>query len=569
MSLLNGARVVLYVTGGIAAYKVSDLSSKLTQAGTEVDVVLSRAAEDFVGPLTFQALTQRTVYRADDAMTADNEIAHVRLAAEADVLLVAPATANAIARLAHGQADDLGSAVALSTQAPMVVAPAMEPGMYANPATQDNLDTLRRRGVHVIEPESGRMASGAQGQGRLPETPVLLDVIRATVGRDGPLKDRVLVVSAGGTREYMDPVRFIGNPASGRQGVELARAAIERGATTRLVLGSGTVEPPAGAETVRVESAGEMLEALQDAVQGCDALIMNAAVGDYRPASSSDVKLKRGGEPAGIDLIENPDLLQALQGDFLRDRVRGGDQRPSGERAEQAAGQGARRPGRERRGRLGHGVRGGDERRHDPAAGACGHRDPVDQQVRRGVSRAGRGGGNDRRALTAASETPLKGWPADRTAGSMAFHALQAALAAMGIERSLESLVTRSGEAFWVPWSETADAETMRYTRMMSTLFRAVDLAKVRLEIGAEEGIGSAIAALRKHTAAGRLVIAPVFGEGRFGVIQSVDSDGGPTASARTSWSPGQSNWLMDGAARFPHISRPSASMARYGGTGR
>ncbi len=318
MSVLQGARVVLYVTGGIAAYKVSDLASKLTQAGTEVDVVLSRAAEDFVGPLTFQALTQRTVYRAADAMTADNEIAHVRLAADADVLLVAPATANAIARLAQGQADDLGSAVALSTRAPIVVAPAMEPGMYANPATQDNLDTLRRRGVRVIEPESGRMASGAEGQGRLPETPVLLDVIRVTLGRDGPLKDRVLVVSAGGTREYMDPVRFIGNPASGRQGVELARAAIERGATTRLVLGSGTVEPPAGAETTRVESAEEMLGALRTAVDGCDALIMNAAVGDYRPASTSDVKLKRGGEATGIDLIENPDLLQSLQGDFLR-----------------------------------------------------------------------------------------------------------------------------------------------------------------------------------------------------------------------------------------------------------
>lgn len=318
MSVLRGARVVLYVTGGIAAYKASDLASKLTQAGTEVDVVLSRAAEDFVGPLTFQALTQRAVYQADSAMTADNEIAHVRLAADANVLMIAPATANAVARLAHGQADDLGSAIALSTQAPIVVAPAMEPGMYANPATQDNLTTLRRRGVQVIEPVSGRMASGAEGQGRLPETPVLLDVIRATLGRDGPLKGRVLVVSAGGTREYMDPVRFIGNPASGRQGVELARAAIERGATTRLVLGSGTVEPPAGAATTLVESAEEMLDALREAVRGCDALIMNAAVGDYRPASTSDVKLKRGGEPAGIDLIENPDLLQSLQGDFLR-----------------------------------------------------------------------------------------------------------------------------------------------------------------------------------------------------------------------------------------------------------
>jgi phosphopantothenoylcysteine decarboxylase/phosphopantothenate--cysteine ligase len=316
--VLKGARVVLYVTGGIAAYKASDLASKLTQAGTEVDTVLSRAAEDFVGPLTFQALTQRAVYRADDGMTVEHEIAHVRLAQDADAMVVAPATANALARLAHGQADDLGSAVALSTRAPIVAVPAMEPGMYANPATQDNLATLRRRGVTVIEPDSGRMASGAEGKGRLPETSVLLDAIRATLGRNGPLKDRVLVVSAGGTREYMDPVRFIGNPASGRQGVELARAAIERGAETRLVLGSATVEPPAGAETTRVESAEEMLEALRTAVDGCDALIMNAAVGDYRPAATSDVKLKRGGEAAGIDLVENPDLLKSLAGDFLR-----------------------------------------------------------------------------------------------------------------------------------------------------------------------------------------------------------------------------------------------------------
>ena len=370
------------------------------------------------------------------------------------------------------------------------------------------------------------MASGAQGQGRLPETPVLLDVIRATLGRDGPLKDRVLVVSAGGTREYMDPVRFIGNPASGRQGVELARAAIERGATTRLVLGSGTVDPPAGAETTRVESAGEMLEALQDAVQGCDALIMNAAVGDYRPASSSDVKLKRGGEPAGIDLVENPDLLKSLKGDFLRI----GFAAETNDHLENAR---SKLLGKELDALVVNDVAGSDTGFAAETNAVTilrpEHADieiPLTSQVRRGVSRTGRGGGNDRRALTAASETPLKGWPADRTAGSMAFHALQAALAAMGIERSLESLVTRSGEAFWVPWSETADVETMRYTRMMSTLFRAVDLAKVRLEIGAEEGIGSVIAALRKHTAAGRLVIAPVFSEGRFGVIQSVDSDG-------------------------------------------
>ena len=318
MSVLDGAHVVLWVTGSIAAYKASDLASKLTQAGTKVDVILSKAAESFVGALTFEALTHRAVLHADDAMTADHRIAHVEIAKDADIVVVAPATANTIARLAHGQADDLGAAVVLTTGAPVMVAPAMESDMYAHSATQANLTALRERKVRIVEPATGRLASGAYGPGRLPTTPELMDVIREVLGRDGPLNGRVLVVSAGGTREHLDPVRFIGNPASGRQGVELARASIERGAATRLVLGPATIDPPINAETTHVSSASEMLDALRQATCGCDVLIMNAAVGDYRPVVTSKSKLKRDGMNTRIDLVENPDLLASLQGDFIR-----------------------------------------------------------------------------------------------------------------------------------------------------------------------------------------------------------------------------------------------------------
>ena len=318
MSVLNGAHVVLWVTGSIAAYKASDLASKLTQAGTKVDVILSKAAESFVGALTFEALTHRAVLHADDAMTADHRIAHVEIAKDADIVVVAPATANTIARLAHGQADDLGAAVVLTTGAPVMVAPAMESDMYAHSATQANLTALRERKVRIVEPATGRLASGAYGPGRLPTTPELMDVIREVLGRDGPLNGRVLVVSAGGTREHLDPVRFIGNPASGRQGVELARASIERGAATRLVLGPATIDPPINAETTHVSSASEMLDALRQATCGCDVLIMNAAVGDYRPVVTSKSKLKRDGMNTRIDLVENPDLLASLEGDFIR-----------------------------------------------------------------------------------------------------------------------------------------------------------------------------------------------------------------------------------------------------------
>jgi phosphopantothenoylcysteine decarboxylase/phosphopantothenate--cysteine ligase len=197
VSILEGARVVLCVSGSIAAYKGADLASKLTQAGSQVDTLLTKAATSFVSPLTFEALTARAVYSEAASMTADHSIAHVRLGQDADVIVFAPATAAAIARLAQGLTDDLATATALASSAPLVIAPAMEPQMLSNDATQANLRTLQERGAHVVPPAEGRLASGHIGRGRLPGPEVLLDAIRLTMGREGVLKDRTLVVSGG------------------------------------------------------------------------------------------------------------------------------------------------------------------------------------------------------------------------------------------------------------------------------------------------------------------------------------------------------------------------------------
>ena len=318
MSVLAGARVVLGVTGSIAAYKAAEFASALTQAGAHVDVALSHGAEQFVAPMTFEALTQRLVVTADTPMTPEHRIAHVEVGREADAIVIAPATATTIARLALGLAEDAVSEIALVSAAPMVVAPAMEPGMLAHPATQANLDALRSRGVHVVPPDEGRLASGATGPGRLPPTETLVDAVRLVLGRFGPLAGRSIVVSAGGTREFMDPVRYIGNRATGRQGVALARAAVERGADVRLILGTATVDPPYGVAAERVESADAMLDALRDATADCDALVMNAAVGDFRPAQQSTGKIKRRAGVPVVGLVENPSLLAALSGDFVR-----------------------------------------------------------------------------------------------------------------------------------------------------------------------------------------------------------------------------------------------------------
>ncbi len=318
ITILDGKRIMLGVTGSIAAYKAVDLASKLTQAGALVDVIMTEASRRFVTPLTFQAVTGRAVYTGMwDAPAGEGlptHIAHVGLAEAADVLLIAPATADSIARLAQGRGDDLISVTALAARCPIVVAPAMDGGMYEHPATQANIEVLRDRGVDVIEPDTGRFASGLTGRGRLPETPALTGRLRQVLGRGGPLAGTLILITAGATRESLDPVRYITNHSSGRQGHAIAQAALDAGARVTLITMARDLEAPVGAERVDVESALELLEAVTGMISPSapDALIMSAAVADYRPATFAERKIKKSDDPnAGmtIELARNPDIL--------------------------------------------------------------------------------------------------------------------------------------------------------------------------------------------------------------------------------------------------------------------
>lgn len=314
-SPLDRARVVLAVSGGIAAYKAADLASKLVQAGSAVDVVLTRGAEAFIAPLTFQALTKRAVHTdVFEPWTAASS-GHISLAAEADLLLVAPASANTVARLALGLADDLLGTVALSTEAPLLIAPAMEHGMLHHPATQGHLATLVARGATQVGPDAGRLASGARGDGRLAPVEAILGAARLVLGRGGPLAGRHVVVTAGPTREPLDPVRYLGNRSSGTMGYALAQAALDRGARVTLVTGPTALTPPWGASVVRIETAAELGNAVEDAVVNADTLIMAAAVADYRPTTRSDRKLKKGGGNTTPTLVlaQNPDIVAGIQ----------------------------------------------------------------------------------------------------------------------------------------------------------------------------------------------------------------------------------------------------------------
>jgi phosphopantothenoylcysteine decarboxylase/phosphopantothenate--cysteine ligase len=315
MDMLRGKRIVLGVCGSIAAYKVAQLARDLTLAGAIVDVVLTESAARFVGPATFQALTGRPVLGDMWALPDDGVVGHVSLGLEADLVVVAPATANTIARIAAGMADDLLTTSMLATRAPVLIAPAMNPQMLANPATQANLATLRARGVTVLEPGEGRMAEHVSGKGRLPEPEQLEGEIRALLGRSiGPLRGRRVVVSAGGTREPVDPVRYVGNRSSGQMGYALAAQARDLGAEVRLVSGPVALVPPPAVATTQVETALEMQAAIHTACAGADILIMNAAVADFRPASAADHKLKKQADTTRmtIELITNPDILAGL-----------------------------------------------------------------------------------------------------------------------------------------------------------------------------------------------------------------------------------------------------------------
>ncbi|HEV2108571.1 MAG TPA: bifunctional phosphopantothenoylcysteine decarboxylase/phosphopantothenate--cysteine ligase CoaBC [Thermomicrobiales bacterium] len=314
MNPLTGARIILGVSGGIAAYKAADLASKLVQAGAVVDVVLTRGAAAFIRPLTFQALTKRPVH--DDVFEAwtEHSSGHVSLAAEADLLIVAPASANTIARLALGLADDFLGLLSLSTRAPLLLAPAMEHNMYLHAATRENIATLRDRGAAVVGPERGHLASGAEGEGRLSPVTTIIGAARQLLGRAGSLAGRYVVVTAGGTQEPLDPVRYLGNRSSGTMGFALAQAALDRGAAVTLVSGPTRLQSPVGARFVSVQTAAEMQNAVLSATESADVLIMAAAVSDFRPATSSHQKLKKSSLSDGptVQLVENPDIVGSL-----------------------------------------------------------------------------------------------------------------------------------------------------------------------------------------------------------------------------------------------------------------
>ncbi|MEA3459729.1 MAG: bifunctional phosphopantothenoylcysteine decarboxylase/phosphopantothenate--cysteine ligase CoaBC [Chloroflexota bacterium] len=314
--LLRGRSIILGITGSIAAYKAVELASRLVKAGASVDVVMTEAATKFVTPLTFQAITRRPVVTEMFALLHQAEIAHVSLAQRADVLVIAPATANTIAKLASGLADNMLSAIALATCAPLVIAPAMDAGMYENPLTQKNLARLRERGATIVGPARGRLASGEVGWGRMAEPEEIFEAVRLVLGQEGALAGRKVVVTAGGTREPIDPVRFIGNRSSGRMGYRLAEAARDLGAEVALISASTTLPRPAGVEFIPVETAQEMCEAVLEAITEADVLLMAAAVADYRPRTAAEQKIKKG-MGMTLELVRTPDILIQIARDSL------------------------------------------------------------------------------------------------------------------------------------------------------------------------------------------------------------------------------------------------------------
>ena len=315
---LEGKNLVLGVTGSIACYKALDLASKLTQAGVLVDVILSYGASRFVSPLAFRSITHRPVTTDMFDPQSELSVEHVALAERAELLVVAPATAHLIARMVAGLADDPLTTTLLATRAPVLVAPAMDAHMYENPATQANLAVLRERGVTIAGPAEGRLASGLVGTGRLVETPEIMGHIAALFGKNGDLAGRTVVVSAGGTQEPIDAVRFITNRSSGKMGYAISEAARDRGAKVVLVTTPTGLPHPVALHVIHVETAVEMRDAVIKAVEGADALIMAAAVADYRPLTSAQNKLKRNNTSLTLELTENPDILDDARGSFLR-----------------------------------------------------------------------------------------------------------------------------------------------------------------------------------------------------------------------------------------------------------
>ncbi len=308
MDSLRDRHILLGVSGGIAAYKACELVRLLRRAGAEVQVVMTAAAERFVTPLSLQALSGRPVRRDLFDEGAEAAMGHIELACWADAILVAPATADLMARLAQGRADDLLTTLSLASEAPLLLAPAMNRAMWEHPATQDNAALLRRRGVALLGPEAGEQACGETGEGRMRE-PIDLLADLARRFENGSLAGLSVLVSAGPTREPIDPVRYLGNRSSGRMGYALARAAREAGARVTLVSGPVALEPPRGVRVIPVETALEMREAVLAEADSADVFIATAAVADYRVAEPLPNKHKRAQGPLRLELVQNPDIL--------------------------------------------------------------------------------------------------------------------------------------------------------------------------------------------------------------------------------------------------------------------
>ena len=317
-----GKNIVLGVTGSISCYKAADLASKLTQQGAVVDVVLTKGATNFISSLTFTSLTGRDVYVDMFDPSSKQAISHVSLAHEADEIIVYPATAHTIAKIAHGFADDILTTTILASQANVLVAPAMDGFMFENPATQENIQKLRDRGIFILGPSEGRLASGFVGMGRLVEVPYIVDSLEGILGINGDLDGKTIVVSAGGTQEPIDPVRVITNRSSGKMGFAIARAARNRGAKVTLVTAPNALPSISGIDMRNVSTVEEMKEQVLSACENADVLVMAAAVSDYRPKNVSDQKIKKDitvkQNELSIELVQNEDFIKDVPETVLK-----------------------------------------------------------------------------------------------------------------------------------------------------------------------------------------------------------------------------------------------------------
>ena len=317
-SPLNNKRVVLGVTGSIACYKAADLASKLVQNGALVDVILTSAATQFVSELTFRSITHRSVFTDLYSSGSELSINHVALAETADIIIVAPTTANTIAKIANGISDDVLTTTILATRAPIIIAPAMDANMFDNAATQANVTTLITRGVFIAGPANGRLASGLIGQGRMVEPSNIISSANMILGKDGDFSGKKIVVSAGGTEEAIDPVRNITNRSSGKMGYAIAEAARDRGAIVSLVAAPNALPKPVGILVTKIQSAEEMKKVIATECDGADALIMAAAVADWRPLKKLDSKAKKStSDTWSLKLVKNPDIIGSIKNDSL------------------------------------------------------------------------------------------------------------------------------------------------------------------------------------------------------------------------------------------------------------